>query len=185
MSPPMFGKALKRNLIQICVESLNLFEFLLSRATLALLIFFCGFWIGAPLLAETITGNAVVIDGRTLEVSGHKVRLWGIDSPDPEQTCKWGAKTIPCGRLAQGALMDLIIGAAIRCEPRKEAESSLNTAVCFADSYDIGANLIHTGWALAQDPTSPVYRETERKARAAKRGLWRGEFTRPADWRTK
>ena len=136
-------------------------------------------------MADTIAGDAIVIDGRTLNVSGQMIRLWGIDSPDLDQTCTWGEKTIPCGRLAQGALKDLIIGAAIRCERRQQLEASLSLAICFADSYDIGANLVHTGWALAIDPTNPVYRETERKARAAKRGLWRGEFTRPADWRAK
>ena len=144
-----------------------------------------GLLVGTPLSAETIAGDAIVVDGRTLMVSGQMVRLWGLDAPDLDQTCTWGGKLIPCGRLAQGALMDLIIGAVIRCERRRQSESSLNIAVCFADSYDIGANLIHTGWALARHPTSPVYRETERKARAAKRGLWRGEFARPADWRAK
>ena len=144
-----------------------------------------GFLAGAPLMAETITGPAIVIDGRTLEVSGQMVRLWGLDSPDLDQTCTWGTKVIPCGQLAQGALKDLIIGAEILCDRRHESGTSLRIAICFADSYDIGANLIHTGWALALDPTSPVYRETERKARAAKRGLWRGEFIPPADWRAK
>ena len=144
-----------------------------------------GLLVGTPLSAETIAGDSILIDGRTLMVSGQMVRLWGLDAPDLDQTCTWGENIIPCGRHAQGALMDLIIGAVIRCERRRQSESSPNITVCFADSYDIGANLIHTGWALARDPTSQVYRETERKARAAKRGLWLGEFARPADRRTK
>ena len=185
MTPLKYDSPLKRVLIGICRESLSVVNSQFRRPSVPVLVIAVGFFMGAPLMAETIAGDAIVIDGRTLEVSGQMVRLWGIDSPDLDQTCSWGQKVIPCGRLAQGALKDLIIGAEVRCELRQIQEEPLRIAVCFADSYDIGANLIHTGWALALDPTSPVYRETERKAHTAKRGLWRGEFIRPADWRAK
>lgn len=136
-----------------------------------------------PARAEIVSGAASVIDGRTLEVGGRTVRLWGIDSPDIDQSCTWGERQIPCGRLAKGAMMDLIIGASVRCEAKGTEGQSFIVAVCYADSYDIGANLIHTGWALAKDPTNQTYRNTEAKARAARRGLWRGKFELPAVWR--
>ena len=185
MIPLKYDSPLKRVLIGLCCQSLSVVGSQFRRPSVPVLVIATGILMSAPLMAETITGDATVIDGRTLEVSGQMVHLWGIDSPDLDQTCTWGQKVILYGRLAQGALKDLIIGAEIRCELRQIQEESLRIAVCFADSYDIGANLIHTGWALAVDPTSPVYRETEKKAHTAKRGLWRGKFTRPADWRAK
>lgn len=57
-------------------------------------------------------------------------------------------------------------------------------AVCFAsDGFDIGRNLVHTGWALAYRQYSMDYVDTEDNAREAKRGLWRGEFVKPWEWR--
>ena len=185
MNPLKYDSPLKGILNGLSGQSLNAIGSLICRRLGLFLAIAYGLLAGAPSAADTIAGDTIVIDGRTLEVSGQLVRLWGLDSPDLNQTCTWGEKVIPCGRLAQGALKDLIIGAAIRCERRQVLEPSPSIAICFADSYDIGANLIHTGWALAHDPTSPVYRETERKARAAKRGLWRGDFARPSDWRAK
>ena len=56
-------------------------------------------------------------------------------------------------------------------------------AVCFADGFDIGRNMVHTGWALAYRSQSTVYIDTEEAARKAKRGMWRGTFVKPWDWR--
>ncbi|MEE8245641.1 MAG: thermonuclease family protein, partial [Alphaproteobacteria bacterium] len=57
-------------------------------------------------LADTV-GAARVIDGETIEVAGQRFRLYGIDAPEPEQSCELRAKTIRCGAIAKTALMDL------------------------------------------------------------------------------
>ena len=51
-----------------------------------------------------IVGKARVIDGATLEVGVHTVRLYGIDAPTEGQNCTEGGKTWPCGREASFAL---------------------------------------------------------------------------------
>jgi hypothetical protein len=57
-------------------------------------------------------------------------------------------------------------------------------AVCYdLDGFDIGRNMVHTGWALAYRQFSTDYVGTEDKAREAKRGLWKGEFVLPWEWR--
>jgi len=43
--------------------------------------------------------------------------------------------------------------------------------------------MVHTGWAMAGPDAPTGYAETERKAREAGRGLWRGDFLPPALWR--
>lgn len=114
---------------------------------------------------EAITGPARVIDGDPLFVAGQEIRLYGIDAPECNQTCAWPGKTIPCGRLATLALMDL-------------------TVVCYdPDGFDIVRNMVHTGWALAYRRYSTDYVDTEDDAREAKRGMWKGEFVPPWEWR--
>ena len=39
---------------------------------------------------ETFSGKARAIDGDSLELSGHRVRLYGIDAPERRQTCEKG-----------------------------------------------------------------------------------------------
>lgn len=168
MNPLRYDKMLKTSLNILGDDRLRYLKQSLSVALVPLVAAALSFLVTGPAVADAIAGDAMVIDGRTLEVAGRKVRLWGIDSPDLDQTCTWSQKAIPCGHLAQGALKDLIIGASVRCEMKDPSNGSLSTAVCFADSYDIGANMIHTGWALTREPTSAMYQETERKARAAR-----------------
>lgn len=57
-----------------------------------------------------IIGKATVIDGNTLEIAGQRIRLHRIAAPEPDQTCRWPNKVIPCGRIAGTAAMDLIAG---------------------------------------------------------------------------
>ena len=71
--------------------------------------------IAHPVYAGSLTGPATIIDGKTIEVAGQRLQLFGIDAPQLEQTCLWPNKTIPCGKLAKWALIDLLIGATVTC----------------------------------------------------------------------
>ena len=116
----------------------------IRAAILALLL------LAFPALAEDITGSARVIDGDTIEVAGQRIRLHGIDAPESDQTCEWPGKTIPCGRLATTALMDLTAGVQVTCKTREKDRYGRWVAVCYdPDGFDIGKNMVHTGWALA------------------------------------
>lgn len=48
---------------------------------------------------------------------------------------------------------------------------------------DINAWLVREGWALAYRRYSRAYVDEELAAKVARRGIWRGEFIRPWDWR--
>jgi endonuclease YncB( thermonuclease family) len=59
-------------------------------------------------------------------------------------------------------------------------------AVCSVEGIpDIGEQMVREGYALDFGPgTSPgPYQDAQHEAEAAKRGIWRGTFDRPSDWR--
>lgn len=135
---------------------------------------------------EAATGAPVVtvIDGDTLELAGRRYNLFAIDAPELAQTCAWPGKTIPCGELARLAMMDLVAGADdVRCKPLAGENGAVAVAICTSGGYDIGWNMVHTGWALADRKVSADYVAKEEEARKARRGLWRGTFTPPWEWR--
>ena len=41
---------------------------------------------------DTFSGAARAVDGDSLELGGHRVRLYGIDAPERRQTCKKGRR---------------------------------------------------------------------------------------------
>ena len=133
-----------------------------------------------PVRADNLTGPATVIDGKTIEVAGTRLQLFAIDAPALSQSCTWPNKTIPCGKLAKWALMDLVIGATVNCTWRKKNKLR---AICQAGGFDLARNLVHTGWALSDRYQSLRYVVNENEAKAAKRGLWKGKFVSPKHWR--
>lgn len=139
--------------------------------------------VAASALAEDVTGPARVIDGDTIEIGGCRIHLFGIDAPELGQTCEWPGKTIPCGEVAHTGLMDLMAGAEVVCATRDKSPDGGRAGTCRADGFDVGRNMVHTGWALAARRLGTGYAATKEKAKRAKRGLWRGTFVVPWDWR--
>ena len=117
-------------------------------------------------------------------MAGERIRLHGIDAPESKQTGEWLSKTISCGRLPTLALMDRTAGAEVTCKTREKDRYGRWVAVCYdPDGFDLGRDMVHKGWALAYRQYSTDYVGTEDKAKAAKRGLWKGEFVPLWDWR--
>lgn len=131
-------------------------------------------------MAADIVGAPTIVDGETLEVGGARFRLWGIDAPDPRQRCGIRGRDYNCGRISTPALMDLVAGVKVRCRP---VAKSPGVARCYAGGYELSEGMVHTGWALAMPRNHARFAPIEKKAAAARHGLWQGEFVMPWDWR--
>ncbi len=134
-----------------------------------------------------ISGKPTVVAGDILIVNGIRLHLHGIDAPEPNQVCNAKGKSLRCGTVAMTALMDLVAGTPVNCR-LKENKGATHTvaykfAYCEAGGFDLSSNMVHTGWALADRNSTDKYVAVEQRARKAKRGLWRGKFAMPWEWR--
>jgi hypothetical protein len=109
--------------------------------------------------------------------------LHGIDAPESAQVCKAKEKSYRCGTSATLALSRLVSGKSVSCEERDRDRYGRIVAVCHAGGKDLNAWLVSEGLALAYRRYSTDYVSQEKAARAAGRGLWRGEFVEPWQWR--
>ena len=145
--------------------------------------------LGAALPAAVWAAEAEVLDAETLRVDGQVYRLAGIDAPEAGQRCTLNGRFYPCGEIAKAGLMDLVAGASVACRALAESSAAglgAGAAVparCFSDGYDLAEGMAYTGWALADPEEGEAYRALEADAAQAGRGLWRGSFVKPWDWR--
>ena len=126
---------------------------------------------------------ASVIDADTIEIHGQRIRLHGIDAPEGRQTCELDGQPYRCGQQAALALADYIGQRTVVCEQRDVDRYQRVVAVCHVGGEDMGAWLVSEGWALAYRRYSTDYVDEEDGARTSRRGLWRGEFIPPWEWR--
>ena len=137
-----------------------------------------------PPAASTIIGRASVIDGDTIEIRGQRIRFFGIDAPESGQTCHDGnGQSYRCGQHAALARADKVGQKTVECDQRDVDRYRRIVAVCRVGSDDLNAWLVWEGWAVAYRQYSKDYVQAEEDAKAAKRGLWAGEFSQPEVWR--
>jgi len=139
--------------------------------------------LGGPGLAGEIVGRPQVIDGNTLDFSGRVIRLAGIDAPELAQTCRAAGQDWPCGKEARWAAINRIHPHWVTCVERGRAPDGAALALCYLaglGQHELNAWLVARGWALG---ASGAYAAEQAAARAAGKGLWRGQFVPPAEWR--
>ena len=144
--------------------------------------------IAPPATAQGLSGQADVVDGDTLAIRGEKtrVRLYGVDAPEGQQTCDDAErKRYLCGSKAADALASLVgRSGQVTCQEEDRDRYGRVVAVCHANGRDINGELIRQGWAIEYNQYSDGrYSDEETEARQAKRGLWAGTFVKPWDWR--
>lgn len=133
-----------------------------------------------------IEGPARVVDGDTLEFGADRIRLSGIDAPEPEQTCERGGRTWRCGMEATYALAALIEHHWVACRPQTQEPQGAFLAECRMGGpkgFSVNAAIVRQGWALALPTATPQIIAAEQQAKVAKVGLWSGTFETPWQWR--
>jgi endonuclease YncB( thermonuclease family) len=134
-----------------------------------------------------VAGEAArAIDGDSLRIDKTVVRLADIDAPEFSQPCKdrlgfdW-----PCGRAARHRLAELIAAGGVECRQTGEDRYRRIVARCASRSApDLGAAMVESGHAIGTRARgSGRYEFEQASARSARRGIWAGRFTTPAEWR--
>ena len=125
---------------------------------------------------DEIAGRARPLDGDTLEINGHRIRLEGIDAPETAQTCgrRW-LGTWPCGQSAAKVLTELVEGRRITCRSRGKDKYGRVLGVCSVGETDINAEMVRRGFAWAFVKYSRSYVTEEAEARQARAGIWQGD----------
>jgi endonuclease YncB( thermonuclease family) len=136
--------------------------------------------------AETIAGQASVIDGDTIEIHGERIRILDIDAPELEQRCSLpkGGASWSCGQWAAHALSKWISPYSVTCETKGTDNLGRWRAHCNLAGVSIATWMAGQGWAVPnQDCQCEEIREASDQANNTNAGIWRGDFQMPWEWR--
>jgi endonuclease YncB( thermonuclease family) len=154
---------------------------MLRKRTAFVLVLAC---LAGPAAAGDFSGPARVIDGDTLDVGDVRVRLYGIDAPEMDQTCRTAqAVDWPCGAWVARHLRADLDGRTVACTARGTDRYDRIVAVCTLGGRDVGAGLVAEGQAFAFQRYASDYVELETAARRDGLGLWSGHVQDPAAFR--
>ena len=133
--------------------------------------------------------NSTVHDGGTIDVGGVTYRLGGIDAPAPDQVCiDDHADSWACGAEARDQLASLIGGRDVRCEDlgADMVYNKWRLGTCTAGNDDTSLNqlLVRRGLAVNVASAANRFVADESEAKNNRRGLWKGCFVAPQDFRT-
>lgn len=149
-------------------------------ASIALVGFgFCG----PATSGQIYFGKATAIDGDTIDFGGQRIRLFGIDAVEANQTCERNEKTWNCGQAATAALRGILEGRSLQCERRDVDRYGRVVAVCLAGGQDLSQAMVQMGLAVALPKFSQDYVGFERIAQSRSIGIWAGDFQIPAKFR--
>jgi len=147
-----------------------------------ILLSLCLLYLSIPAFAETLK----IKDGDSFVLNGVEIRLWGIDAPEYNQQCQTSGKSYPCGREAMAFFENLLTPLPfILCKKKTGAKKETRkVAQCFIEDTDIAEILVLNGHAIDDKYFSTGhYKLAEEQAKTQKRGIWRGKFMIPREWR--
>ena len=130
-------------------------------------------------------GRVTVTDGDSLVVDGKRVRLFGIDAHELDQSCtRADGAEVACGRWAKAAAEELFAGRHATCRTLKFDRYDRALATCRVGGRDMGEVLLKEGIvAVYPRETLRDYLDFEKEAQLLERGIWAWDSERPLDFR--
>ena len=145
---------------------------------------------------KIIFGKANVIDGDTIKISGISIRLFGIDAPERKQICSIRNQSYNCGLKSTEFLQSFITGRKVECSYKNLDKYGRIIGKCishFKSANSSKTEPIQLNWLMVRYGHAIEYKryskgeyfKAENLAKKEKRGIWRGKFDKPEDWRRK
>jgi endonuclease YncB( thermonuclease family) len=133
--------------------------------------------------ADSLVRRAVIIDGNMLAINGKRLRVRGIDAPEPDQLCRNQAgEPYRCGQKAADDIGAFIASGPVDCVEAARDQHKQRMAVCKVAGTDIAEWLVQNGLAMdGSGDGNSAYAAAQSDARHAQRGIWSGSFVEP--WR--
>ncbi|MCX7300487.1 MAG: thermonuclease family protein [Rhodobacterales bacterium] len=140
-------------------------------------------FLSAPVLADS-AGRLTVIDGDTFDVGGTRVRLFGVDAPEHDQTCTATNGTVwDCGAWVTTQVTSLYDGTRATCTRLDTDRYDREVSRCSVNGDDLGQVLVLAGLATAYREYAMDYDLAEKSAQVTGAGIWSGTFETPAEFR--
>jgi endonuclease YncB( thermonuclease family) len=138
-----------------------------------------------PALSQVITGKVVSIaDGDTITIldsskTQHKIRLYGIDTPEKGQAF---------GNSAKKYTASLTAGKTVKVIAYDTDRYGRTVGVVMVNGVNVNQSLIKAGYAwqytqYCKESFCKDWLQLEREAKASLRGLWADDPIAPWDWR--
>jgi len=144
----------------------------------------------ALIFAESAASAAgpLVRDGGNIQIGDMTFKLDGVDAPEVDQVCiDDHADPWTCGIEARDQLTKLINGRNIRCDDlgADKIIRKRHVGVCTAegDTLSLNQQLVSSGFAVSGDSIKGYYRDDEAVAKEDRKGLWKGCFIAPREYR--
>lgn len=139
--------------------------------------------LASPLSAQVINGQAVALDGDTLEMTGQRLRLVESDAPELRQTCKRDGAEWACGAQARDQLASIIAGQEVICEGRQPAPDNALLATCRAGDVQLAEAMVGAGLAVVTPEGEATLAHLQERVKRHRLGIWAGDFDSPDVWR--
>ena len=133
--------------------------------------------------------SAIVRNGSTIQLADVTYRLDTIDAPAFDQICiDEHADAWTCGVEARDQLANLIGSHQVRCDDlgAEPAYKKRHFGICTVEGETVSLNqlMVRQGFALSLDPTMKArFKGDEAGAKDNRRGLWKGCFVAPQQFR--
>jgi endonuclease YncB( thermonuclease family) len=137
---------------------------------------------------QSWAASPIVRDGGTIQLAEVTYKLDGIDAPEFDQICiDEHADTWACGVAARDQLARLIAGRPVRCEDlgADTTYRKRHVGICTTEGETVSLNelLVRQGFALNVESAKAGFKDDEAGAKDARRGLWKGCFAAPHEFR--